>query len=136
MNMTELDSALRKLRLSGMADTLEIRLLEAQSEKEAPIDFVSALVGDELVRREDRLLERRIKQARFRDANKTLDSFDFGFNSKTNRKLVFELATSRFISQCEDVLLLGPPGTGKSHIGEIEMLVNELFKGERIIAMA
>ena len=116
MNMTELDSALRKLRLSGMADTLEIRLLEAQSEKEAPIDFVSALVGDELVRREDRLLERRIKQARFRDANKTLDSFDFGFNSKTNRKLVFELATSRFISQCEDVLLLGPPGTGKSHI--------------------
>ena len=116
MNLTELDHALRKLRLSGMADTLEIRLLEAQSDPQAPIDLVSALVGDELVRREDRLLARRIKAARFRDANRTLDTFDFTFNPKIPRKLVFELATARFISQCEDVLLLGPPGTGKSHL--------------------
>ena len=66
MNMTELDHALRKLRLSGMADTLELRLLEAQSEKMVPIDLVAALVSDEIVRREDRLLGRRIKKARFR----------------------------------------------------------------------
>ncbi len=116
MNMTELDHALRKLRLSGMADTLEIRLLEAQSESQAPIDTVSALVGDELVRRQDRLLARRIQLARFRDPDKTLDRFDFTFNPKMNRKLVFELATARFVGQCEDVLLLGPPGSGKSHI--------------------
>ncbi len=116
MNLTELDHALRKLRLSGMADTLEIRLLEAQGESQAPIDTVSALVGDELVRRQDRLLARRIKAARFRDANRTLDSFDFAFNPKIPRKLVFELATARFVSRCEDVLLLGPPGTGKSHL--------------------
>ncbi|MBW2316823.1 MAG: IS21-like element helper ATPase IstB [Deltaproteobacteria bacterium] len=116
MNLTELDHALRKLRLSGMADTLEIRLLEAQSENPPPIDTVSALVGDELVRRQDRLLARRIKAARFRDANRTLDSFDFAFNAKIPKKLVFELATARFVSQCEDVLLLGPPGTGKSHL--------------------
>ena len=82
MNVTELDHALRKLRLSGMADTLETRLLEAQSERQAPIDTVSALVGDELVRRQDRLLARRIKAARFRDAHRTLDGFDFGFNPK------------------------------------------------------
>jgi DNA replication protein DnaC len=116
MNMTELDHALRKLRLSGMADTLELRLLEAQSEKMVPIDLVAALVGDELVRRQDRLLDRRMKRARFRDPDKTLDGFDFGFNKKMNRKLVFELATARFVNQCEDVLLLGPPGTGKSHL--------------------
>jgi len=116
VNLTELDHALRKLRLSGMADTLEPRLLEAQSENQAPIDTVSALVGDELVRRQDRLLARRIKAARFRDANRTLDTFDFGFNPKIPKKLVFELATARFVSQCEDVLLLGPPGTGKSHL--------------------
>ena len=116
MNLTELDHALRKLRLSGMADTLEIRLLEAQTENQAPIDTVSALVGDELVRRQDRLLARRIKAARFRDAKRTLDSFDFAFNAKIPKKLVFELATARFVSQCEDVLLLGPPGTGKSHL--------------------
>jgi DNA replication protein DnaC len=116
MNMTELDHALRKLRLGGMANTLEVRLIEAQSEEQAPIDLVSALVGDELVRREDRLLERRLKKARFRDPDKALDGFDFTFNRKLNRKLVFELATARFVAKCEDVLLLGPPGTGKSHL--------------------
>ena len=87
MNLTELDHALRKLRLSGMADTLETRLLA-----------------------------RRIKAARFRDANRTFDTFDFGFNPKISKKLVFELATARFVSRCEDALLLGPPGTGKSHL--------------------
>ncbi len=116
MNMTELDHALRKLRLGGMASTLEVRLVEAQSEKQAPIDLVSALVGDELVRRQDRLLERRLKKARFRDGDKKLDGFDFAFNKKLNRKLIFELATGRFVEKCEDVLLLGPPGTGKSHL--------------------
>ena len=116
MNPTELDHALRKLRLSGMADTLETRMLEAQTENQPPIDTVSALVSDELVRRQDRLLARRIKAARFRDANRTLDSFDFAFNPKIPKKLVFELATARFVNQCEDVLLLGPPGTGKSHL--------------------
>ncbi len=116
MNMTELDHALRKLRLGGMANTLEVRLVEAQSEKQAPIDLVSALVGDELVRRQDRLLERRLKKASFRDPDKTLDGFDFAFNRKLNRKLLFELATARFVAKCEDALLLGSPGTGKSHL--------------------
>jgi DNA replication protein DnaC len=116
MNMTELDHALRKLRLGGMANTIELRLLEAQSEKQAPIDFISALVGDELVRRQDRLLERRTKKARFRDSVRTLDGFDWDFNKKMNRKMIFDLATANFVNRCEDVLLLGPPGTGKSHI--------------------
>ena len=80
MNMIELDRALRKLRLSGMAGTLETRLVQAQAEKMAPLDLVSLLVSDELVRREDRLLERRIKQAAFRDVGKSLDNFDFDFN--------------------------------------------------------
>jgi DNA replication protein DnaC len=132
MNPTELDHALRKLRLSGMADTLEVRLLESQSERQAPIDFLSALVSDELQRRQDRLLERRIKQARFRDARKTLEGFDFSFNPKMNRKLVFELATARFVSQCEDALLLGPPGTGKSHIVQALGLA-ALHQGHRVL---
>jgi len=116
MNMTELDHALRMLRLAGMDGTLERRLHEAQSEKMVQIDLVAALVSDKTVRREDRLLGRRIKKARFRDKEKTIDGFDFAFNKKMNRKLVFELATARFVSRCEDVLLLGPPGSGKSHI--------------------
>ena len=83
-----------------------------------PIDFLSTLVQDELLRRQDRLLERRIKQAGFRDPGKTLDTFDFEFNKKMNRRLVFELATGRFVTQHEDGLLQGPPGTGKSHLAQ------------------
>ncbi|MEN8184232.1 MAG: IS21-like element helper ATPase IstB [Myxococcota bacterium] len=132
MNAVEIDRALRKLRLSGMADTLETRILEAQSAQQPPLDFLSALVGDELLRRQDRLLARRIKLARFRDANKTLDGFDFGFNPKLHRKHVFELATARFVSQCEDALLLGPPGTGKSHLAQAIGLT-AIHQGHRVL---
>jgi DNA replication protein DnaC len=82
----------------------------------APIDLLSCLVSDELTRRSDRLLERRRKQAGFRDPNRTLDNFDFTFNAKMNRSLVFALATCRFIEKREDGLFLGPGGTGKSHL--------------------
>lgn len=116
MNLIELDRALRQLRLSGMAAVLDTRLRQAQTEKMAPIDLVSTLVADELRRRQDRLLERRHKLARFRDPERSLDTFDF--NKKMNRALVYELVTARFIAQREDVLLLGPPGTGKSHLAQ------------------
>ena len=118
MNLIELDHALRRLRLSGMADVLEARLRQAQTEKMVPLDIVSILVSDELQRRQDRLFERRIKLARFRDPDRALASFDFEFNRKMNRSLVYELATSRFVSQREDALFLGPPGTGKSHLAQ------------------
>src|SRR5919197_6702652 len=118
MNLIELDQALRKLRLSGMSAVLEARLRQAQSEKMVPIDLVSTLVADELLRRQDRLFERRHKQARFRDSDRSLDTFDFDFNRKMNRALIHELATARFIAQREDALFLGPPGTGKSHLAQ------------------
>lgn len=118
MNVTELTRAMSKLRVSGMAETLEARLLQAQTERMAPIDFISILVQDELTKREDRLLERRTKRAHFRDNGKTLDSFDFDFNKKMDRKLIFELAAGHFVNRCEDVLFLGPPGTGKSHLAQ------------------
>jgi DNA replication protein DnaC len=118
MTVPELDRALRQLRLSGMADVLEARLRQAQAERLAPLDLLATLVGDELVRRQDRLLARRRTQARFRDADKTLDTFDFDFNKKLHRALVFELGTGRFIAQREDALFLGPPGTGKSHLAQ------------------
>jgi DNA replication protein DnaC len=118
MNLVELDRALRQLRLSGIAAVLETRLRQAHTDKMAPIDLVSALVADELPRRHDRLLDRRHKLARFRDPDRSLDTFDFDFNKKMNRALIYELATARFIGQREDVLLLGPPGTGKSHLAQ------------------
>jgi len=118
MNLIELNHALRQLRLGGMAAVLETRLHQAQAEAMTPIDLISCLVSDELSRRSDRLLERRRKQAGFRDPHKTLDNFDFSFNKKMNRSLVFDLATGAFITRREDALLLGPPGTGKSHIAQ------------------
>jgi DNA replication protein DnaC len=118
MNLVEVDAALRKLRLSGMAAVLETRLRQAQAERLAPLDLVATLVADELQRRQDRLFARRHAQARFRDADRSLDAFDFTFNKKLDRALIFDLATARFIQQREDVLLLGPPGTGKSHLAQ------------------
>src|SRR5213083_2530267 len=84
----------------------------------APIDLISCLVTDELNRRSDRLLERRRKHAAFRDPQKTLNNFDFTFNPKMNRSLVFDLATCAFIGKREDALFLGPGGTGKSHLAQ------------------
>ena len=118
MNLIELNQALRQLRLGGMAAVLETRLHQAQVEAMAPIDLISCLVTDELTRRGDRLLERRRKQAGFRDQQKTLDNFDFNFNKKMNRSLIFELATANFIARREDALFLGPPGSGKSHLAQ------------------
>ena len=118
MTLAELDRALRQLRLSGMAAALEARLHQAQADRIAPLDLVATLVTDELVRRQDRLLARRHTQARFRDVGKTLDTFDFSFNRKLDRALVFTLATGRFIAAHDDALLLGPPGTGKSHLAQ------------------
>ncbi len=87
MNLIELDRALKQLRLGGMAAVLETRLRQAQAEPLAPIDLLSCLVSDELALRGERLLERRKKQAQFRDSQKNLDNFDFAFNKKMNRSL-------------------------------------------------
>jgi DNA replication protein DnaC len=118
MNLVELDRALRQLRLGGMAAVLESRLLQAQTEHMPPIDLISVLVSDELRRRADRLLERRTKDADFRESDRTLDTFDFDFNKKMNRRTVYELAAGHFIAKHEDALFLGPPGTGKSHLAQ------------------
>jgi DNA replication protein DnaC len=101
-----------------MAAVLETRLRQAQAEPMAPIDLIACLVSDELTRRSDRLLERRRKQAGFRDPDKSLDNFDFTFNPKMNRSLVFDLATAAFVGKREDALFVGPGGTGKSHLAQ------------------
>lgn len=117
MTNEELDRTLRQLRLGGMADTLSVRAQQARAETLGPIDFLGLLVHDEMNRRRDRLVERRAKTAAFRD-RKTLDTFDWKFNSAIDRSLIFELATGRFIEQRQDVFILGNPGCGKSHLAQ------------------
>jgi DNA replication protein DnaC len=109
MNLIELNRALHQLRLGGMVATLETRLQQAQAESMAPIDLISTLVSDELACRSKRLLDRRHKQAQFRDSDKRLDNFDFQFNPKMNRALIFDLATAGWVGKREDALFLGPP---------------------------
>lgn len=118
MTTEEIQRALRQLRLGAMSDVLSARLVEARSSKLDYAEFVSNLVQDELDRRTGRRAERRMKVANFRDPQRTLDAFDFDFNKKMNRKIVFELATGAFVDRHEDALFLGPPGTGKSHLAQ------------------
>jgi DNA replication protein DnaC len=117
MTTDELDRALRQLRLGGAADTLNVRAQQARADNLGPLDFLGLLVHDELDRRRDRLVERRMKAAAFRD-RKTLDAFDWKFNTSIDRALIYELATSRFIEQRQDCLILGNPGSGKSHLAQ------------------
>jgi len=131
VNVIELQRALKQLRLGGIAAVLETRLHQAQAEPMAPIDLISCLVSDELTRRGDRLLERRRKAAGFRDLH-SLDNFDFNFNKKMNRSLVFDLATANFVARHEDALFLGPPGSGKSHLAQAIGLA-AIQQGYRVI---
>jgi DNA replication protein DnaC len=110
-----LHHALRKLRLSGMIDSLEVRLHEAQSHQLSHAEFLELVLQDELAVRNDRVLQRRLKVANFRDL-KPLDQFDWSFNPSIPKKQIHELATCRFIRENRDVLLLGPPGVGKSFL--------------------
>jgi DNA replication protein DnaC len=110
-----LRAALKKLRLSGLAETLEVRLQEAASHNLTHEEFLELMLQDELAVRSDRLVRRRVKLASFRDP-KTLEDFDWPFNPSIKKKQVYDLAAGRFIREGRDVLLLGPPGVGKSHL--------------------
>ena len=112
---TMLRDQLRKLRLSGLGQSLEVRLQEARSSKLDYAEFLELILQDELVIRQDRQVERRTKAAAFRD-QKSLEDFDFEFNPTIKRKRVFDLAAGDFVRKHRDAILVGPPGTGKSHI--------------------
>lgn len=112
-----LRTALTRLRLSGLASTLDVRLQEATGNRLGHAEFLELVLQDELLVRNDRLVGRRTKAAGFRE-HKTLEDFDWQFNPSIKRKPVFDLAAGRFIREARDVLFLGPPGTGKSHLAQ------------------
>lgn len=116
MNDT-LRQALKQLRLSGLAQTLEVRLQEARGNNISHAEFLEMIMQDELNIRQQRLIERRRKSAQFRDT-RTLEDFDFAFNNSIKRKQIYDLATGQFIRESRDVLFIGPPGVGKSHLAQ------------------
>ena len=112
-----LQSALRRLRLSGLVQSLQVRLEEAAANRLTHAEFLELILQDELAVRGDRQIQRRTKAAAFREV-KTLDQFDFSFNPSINRQQVYDLATCRFVREAKDVLWLGPPGVGKSFLAQ------------------
>ena len=115
MSIPELERALRSLRLSGMIATLEPRALQVANQEMDFLEAFSWLVQDELDRRRSRLLERRHTLSGLPD-EKDLKSFDWSYNARLPKRDVLELATLKFLDAKEDVLVIGPPGTGKSHV--------------------
>jgi DNA replication protein DnaC len=115
--MTPLQTPLRQLRLSGLAQTLDVRLQEAAASRLGHAEFFELLLQDELNVRHQRQLERRTKAADFR-ALKTLEDFDWQFNPSLRRTQIFELAAGNYLREGKDILFLGPPGVGKTHLAQ------------------
>jgi len=113
----ELIPMLKQLRLSGILDSLELRNRQAIEGKIAYTDFLAMLIHDEVARRTQRKLTMAIRRANFRN-HKTIEEFDFSFNPKINRAQVMDLATGRFMEEKACVLIVGPCGTGKSHLAQ------------------
>ena len=117
MTMPEIERCLRQLRLSGVRDTLQTRVLQAQGANQSFLETFSLILQDELDRRQSRLIERRYRQSGL-DEKLTLAEFDWSFNLKLPRQACFQLHTLAFIAAGENALLVGKPGTGKSHIAK------------------
>lgn len=116
--MTEtMQTCLKKLRLSGLAETLDVRLQEAAGNRLSHVEFLELALKDELTVRESRLIERRTKAACFREL-RTLDDFNWDFNPTIKRQRLYDLAAGDFIRKAQDILLIGPPGVGKSHLAQ------------------
>jgi DNA replication protein DnaC len=107
----------RQLRLSGLLQTLEVRLQEARSHDLNHEEFLELILADELNIRDQRKIARHTKAASFRE-QRSLEDFDFSFNPKIDRKLIYQLATGTFLEQGRDILMVGPPGVGKSHLAQ------------------
>ncbi len=110
-----LRKTLKQLRLSGLLESLEIRLQEATGHGLSHGEFLELILQDELAVRADRQFQRRFKAAEFRE-RKSLEDFEWSFNPLIPRKQVYDLASCRFLREGRDVLWLGPPGLGKSHL--------------------
>jgi DNA replication protein DnaC len=114
-----------------MAQTLTVRLEQAKSADLAPLEFLELLVQDELTRRADRLFARRLKQAGI-VAVKEFSDFDWSFNPKIPRRVLCDLATARFVAEHHNVLLIGPPGVGKS-FAAVAIAVGAIRSGYRAL---
>lgn len=131
MTLTELQTELRRLRLSGMSATLEARALQVAAHEGGFLDALSWLVQDELDRRRSRLMGRRYAASGLPE-RLTLSALDWSYNPKLPKRDVLELGALKFLDAREDVLLIGKPGTGKSHVAKALALL-AVERGYRVL---
>ena len=112
-----LAAQLKSLHSTGLAETLDVRLRQATDERWPASELLTRLFADEIERRDQRLLQTRIRCANIAP-DKTIDQFDFSFNPTLNQALILELATCQFVSKMSPVIIVGPTGTGKTHLGQ------------------
>jgi DNA replication protein DnaC len=117
-----LSDSLKRLRLSGLAASLDVRLQEAKSNRLDHAEFLELILQDELAVRQERLITRRTTAAAFRE-QRTLEDFDWDFNRTIKKKQIYDLAAGGFVRQHRDVLIVGPPGVGKSFLAQAIGLV-------------
>jgi len=127
----QLAARLRHLRLSGLVEALPARIAQAEAGPLSHLEFLELLVEDELTRRADRLFARRLKQAGITTV-KTLADFDWTFNPKIPKARLADLVTARFLQTHTGVLLIGPPGVGKSHLATA-IAVGAIRAGRRVL---
>ena len=115
--MPQLEPMLKQLRLSGVLDSLEARNRQAIESRLAYTDFLALLIEDEVARRSQRQFDRRLRRSQV-SSDKTLERFDFAASLSIDRATIADLATCRFVTEKAPVLIVGPTGTGKSHLAQ------------------
>lgn len=113
----QIEYKLRQLKLTGILQTLPVRVKQAEGSKAGYEEFLMMLLEDEYERRQSGRLLRRLKQAGFEE-EKTLEGFDFGFNPGIPVKRIKQFANCTYIEKWENIFLLGPVGVGKTHIAQ------------------
>lgn len=113
----DLMPVLKKLRLSGVLRTLDLRKKEAVEDDLSHEEFLFRLCQDEIERRDGKQLDLRMRRASF-ESLKRIDDFDFQFNPQVPKSKIIDLATCGFVDARRNVLLLGPSGVGKSHLAQ------------------
>lgn len=108
---------LKRLKLTGILESLDMRTDQAIQEKWSYSHFLNHLLSDEIERRDNKQLQKLLSKSDL-EPDKTLEFFDFSFNRKIPEKTIKELTTCRFLEQKQVIFFVGPAGVGKSHLAQ------------------